>query len=175
MVHFTFPLVALALTVSVAATPAPTSATTFSFAQWVDDIITNPDTALTPVQAVEAANAAAVIASAGSLQKRAWCQDQFKSAPANDAAACLDTLARLGSQGVQCTVPADRSDIQMCRIGGAQVVSSKGPAGEHSANCNDVARTGGLIFDSCWRAENTVKGSEICVGNPNFQVNILGV
>ena len=38
----------------------------------------------------------------------------------------------------------------------------------------NVARTGGLIFDSCWRADNTVKGSETSIGNPRMQINIAG-
>ncbi|KAF6813802.1 hypothetical protein CPLU01_14563, partial [Colletotrichum plurivorum] len=94
---------------------------------------------------------------------------------AGDAAACLDDLARKGAQGVECVIREDQSNIQMCQIGGAKVVSSKGSTGYESANCNDIARTGGLIFDSCWRADNTVKGSEICVTNRWIQVNILGV
>lgn len=63
--------------------------------------------------------------------------------------------------------------IQMCRIGNAQVAASKSERSAQSAGCNDVARTGGLVFDSCWRADGTVKGSEICVGNGLMQVNIL--
>lgn len=40
---------------------------------------------------------------------------------------------------------------------------------------NDIARTGGLIFDSCWRSDNTILGSEICITNSAIQVNILGL
>jgi hypothetical protein len=70
MVQLTLPLVALAMTVaSVAAAPAAT----FSFEGWVEDIIANPDTALTVDEALAAARAADVVGSAGGLQKRAWC------------------------------------------------------------------------------------------------------
>jgi hypothetical protein len=75
MVNFALPFVALALAASVAAAPAPaetagTSGTTFSFASWVEDVIANPDHALSPDEAIEAAQAAEVVGSAGGLQKR---------------------------------------------------------------------------------------------------------
>lgn len=66
-------------------------------------------------------------------------------------------------------IGADQFSIQMCRIGNAQVAASKSERSAQGANCNDVARTGGLVFDSCWRADGTVKGSEICVGNRLFK------
>lgn len=74
-------VLALAMAAAVTAAPAPSSETTFSFVQWVDDIIANPDTALTPEEAVAAANAADVVASAGGLVKRASCPDSMRSAP----------------------------------------------------------------------------------------------
>ncbi|KAH0425178.1 hypothetical protein CcaCcLH18_11112 [Colletotrichum camelliae] len=171
MVKFTASIVALALAVTAA--PAPTSQTTFSFAQWVEDIIANPDTALSPEEAVAAANAADIVTSAGGPIKRAWCQEHFRDAPAGDAAACLDDLARKGAQGVQCGLST--SEIQMCRIGGAQLVATKVGSISLSVNCNDVARTGGLIFDSCWRADNTVKGTELCITNSGMYIHLTGV
>ncbi|KAJ0335586.1 hypothetical protein COL154_004446 [Colletotrichum chrysophilum] len=132
MVKFTASMVALALAITTTAAPAPTSHTTFSFAQWVEDIIANPDTALSPEEAVTAANAADIVTSAGGLTKRAFCQDLFKDAPAGDAAACLDDLARKGAQGVQCGLST--FDIQMCRIGGAQLAASKRDTNPLSAN-----------------------------------------
>lgn|SRR5690348_3352683 len=76
MVKLALPLIALATAASAAAVPGPTtSGTTFSFSQWVEDIIANPDTALTPDEAIEAAQAADVVGSAGGLAKRAWCHD----------------------------------------------------------------------------------------------------
>jgi hypothetical protein len=78
MVQLTLPLVVLAMTAaSVAAAPAAT----FSFENWVEDIIANPDTALTVDEAIAAASAADVIGSAGGLQKRAWCRADVKQAP----------------------------------------------------------------------------------------------
>jgi hypothetical protein len=37
---------------------------------------------------------------------------------------------------------------------------------------NDVARTAGIIFDNCWRSDDTISGSEICTTNQRMQVNI---
>ncbi|TDZ58275.1 hypothetical protein CTRI78_v005615 [Colletotrichum trifolii] len=175
MVKFTTSLVALAMAASVAAAPAPTSQTTFSFAQWVEDIIANPDTALTPEEAIAAAQTASIVSSAGGLHKRAWCPDALRSAPAGDATACLNDLARKGGQGTMCTINLNQSGVEMCRIGGAHVYSTKGENPRQSVNCNDIARTGGRIFDSCYRADNTVKGSEYCITNNQIQVNIEGI
>lgn len=38
----------------------------------------------------------------------------------------------------------------------------------------DVARNGGSIFDSCWRADDTIMGQEIKYGNTNIAVTIHG-
>jgi hypothetical protein len=81
MVKIALPLAALAMAASVAAAPAGTSGTTFSFEQWAEDIIANPDTALTVDEAVAAAEEAAVVGSAGGLQKRAWCDGGWPRAP----------------------------------------------------------------------------------------------
>ncbi|KXX79407.1 hypothetical protein MMYC01_204064 [Madurella mycetomatis] len=164
MVKFALPLVALALATSVAAAPQGTSKTTFSFEQWVEDIIANPDTALTVDEAIAAAQAADVVGSAGGLQKRG-----------RDAAACVDDLARKGRNGVVCTIGQNVFDIQMCRIGGARIVGSKSNPSQQSANCNDVARTAGIVFDNCWRSDDTIVGSEICVTNNQMQINVLGI
>lgn len=85
MVKFVLPLAALAMAASVAALPAATSGTTFSFQQWVEDIIANPDTALTVDEAFAAAQAADIVSSAGGLQKRINCDQErlfgWKRAP----------------------------------------------------------------------------------------------
>jgi hypothetical protein len=76
MVKTAIPLAAaaaLAMVASVAALPAATSPTTFSFAQWVEDIISHPDTALTVDEAIAEAEAASIVGSAGGLQKRVNC------------------------------------------------------------------------------------------------------
>jgi hypothetical protein len=74
MVKFALPLAALAMAASVAAAPAPatTSANTFSFEAWVEDIIANPDTALSVEEALAAAEHAEVVGAAG-LRRRAVC------------------------------------------------------------------------------------------------------
>lgn len=70
MVHFSLPLIAL-LTLATSVTAAPaTSATTFTFAQWIEDIIANPDgDHLTPEEAVAARIAA--VSAANPLNVRA--------------------------------------------------------------------------------------------------------
>ncbi len=76
MVRPALPLAVLATAASAAAVPAVTSGTTFSFAQWVEDIIANPDTALTPDEAIAAAQVADRVGSAGGHTKRLtppWC------------------------------------------------------------------------------------------------------
>ena len=81
MVNFAVPVLALAMIVSVTAAPAPTtSGTLFSFSSWVEDIIANPDTALSPEEAVLEAAKAGVVRSAGGLQKRVSCTASFKDA-----------------------------------------------------------------------------------------------
>ncbi|KAK0666869.1 hypothetical protein QBC41DRAFT_348490 [Cercophora samala] len=156
--------------------PTNASSTVFSWSQWVEDIIANPDTALTPDAAVEAATAAAVAASAGGLQKRAPdCAFPAQYAPGRDAAACLDYLTRIGQQGTMCGMPSTYRNIQMCRIGRAEVVGSQGTYPAPSTDCINVARTGGLIFDGCWRAGDIVKGSEVCVNNGMLTVRIGGL
>ncbi|KAK4124710.1 hypothetical protein N657DRAFT_643461 [Parathielavia appendiculata] len=175
MVKIAIPLVALAMAASVAAVPAATSPTTFSFAQWVEDIIANPDTALTVDEAVAAARAADVIGSAAGLQKRAWCDpSDWPRAPGRDAAACVDYLARKGQSGTNCGIPAGGRAVQMCRIGGAQIQASRGTQIPQSVNCNDVARTVGIVFDNCWRSDDTIAGSEICISESRMLIGVLG-
>ncbi|KAK4150416.1 hypothetical protein C8A00DRAFT_36984 [Chaetomidium leptoderma] len=168
---------ALAMAASAAALPAATSPTTFSFAQWVEDIISHPDTALTVDEAIAGAHAASIVGSAGGLQKRAYCESAIGTprAPGRDAAACVDYLARLGGLGYICGVPPGKPTLGMCVIGGAQIVASQSNNIANSVNCNDVARTAGLIFDSCWRADDTVMGGEVCINSPKLYIVIAGI
>ncbi|KAF2029947.1 hypothetical protein EK21DRAFT_112426 [Setomelanomma holmii] len=168
-------LALLTLATSVVAVPM-TSGTTFTFAQWIEDIIADPTGPhLTPEEAVAAKNAA--VANSNPLSIRTpRCMDDVPSwgrANANDAASCLSYLANKGSQGINCGIGQDQYDVQMCRIGNAQVHSSKSTSSAQGANCNDVARTGGKIFDTCWRSDGTIKGAELCLTNSQFQVGIL--
>ncbi len=92
MVKFTLPLVVLAMAASMAvAAPAGTSATTFSFEKWVEDIIANPETALTVDEAIAASRTAEVVGSAGGLQKRVRCNQEsigWKRAPVGSRLTC---------------------------------------------------------------------------------------
>lgn len=158
MVRIALSLVGLAMAASVAAAPAPSAEaaavarTTFSFEAWVEDIITNPDTALTVDEALAAAEAADVVGSAGGLlSKRATCDPSgwaranvcllpFQLPPeyllgpvdsnvwsvqARDATSCVNDLARKGGNGVQCAIGQGQFNIQMCRIGNAKIVGIK--------------------------------------------------
>lgn len=172
--HLALSLLAASALAAPAPAPAPgSSSTTFSWSGWVEDIIANPDTALTPDEAVEAATASQVVTTSGGLQKRAPdCGFPANFAPGRDAAACLDDLTRKGQRGVMCGMPNNVFNIQMCRIGRAQVIGSRGTFVPEPTNCINVARTGGLIFDSCWRSGDIVKGSEACINNGVLTVRI---
>jgi hypothetical protein len=86
MVNYSLPILSLiALSASVAAIPTTgtTSAVTFTFAQWIEDIIANPDgNHLSPEEAVAAKNAA--VATANPLDTRApRCMDEYDWSRAN--------------------------------------------------------------------------------------------
>lgn len=53
---------------------------------------------------------------------------------ANDAAGCLQYLAGLGSQGVNCGLDQFQFSVQMCRQGNAQIVGSKSVSPTVSTN-----------------------------------------
>lgn len=53
---------------------------------------------------------------------------------ADDAAACLSYLAGLGSQGVNCGLTEFQYDLQMWKVGNAQVVGSKSTGPSVSTN-----------------------------------------
>ncbi|KAL1852478.1 hypothetical protein Daus18300_012159 [Diaporthe australafricana] len=126
-------LAALAFTALVAAVPTTTSTAPFTFVQWVEDIIANPDgDHLSPEEAVAAKNAAVA---AGPI-KRVNCEQSLTRANADDAAACLDDLARLGSQGVSCVLTEFQYSLQMCRIGNARIVGSKSTGPTVGTNCS---------------------------------------
>lgn len=136
--HFSSLIISTILALSATAAAAPTTTSTdFTFAQWIEDIIANPQgDHLSPEEAVAAKNAAVASASATNplLQERAYCDQKWGRANANDAASCLSYLAKLGAQGVWCGIADGQSDVQMCRIGNAQVVSSKGEKSAQGAN-----------------------------------------
>ncbi|KAL2141778.1 hypothetical protein VTI28DRAFT_2034 [Corynascus sepedonium] len=183
MVKIALSLVGLAMAASVAAAPAPSAEasaavtrTTFSFEAWVEDIIANPDTALTVDEALAAAEAADVVGSAGGLlSKRATCDPSgWARANARDATSCVNDLARKGGNGVQCAIGQGQFNIQMCSIGNAKIVGIKNTSPRVAVNCNDIARTAGKIFDSCWRSDDTIVGSQYCITNNKINVGIHG-
>ncbi|KAL2153599.1 hypothetical protein VTH82DRAFT_4754 [Thermothelomyces myriococcoides] len=159
------------------------SSTSFSFEQWVEDIIANPDTAASVEEAVAAAEAAEVVGRAGGLLARddadaVDCNREprgWKRTSAQEAAACIDELARRGGNGEVCAIGQGKLSAQFCRRGSAQIAGSKAVQSRQGVNCNDVARTAGLIFDACWRADETIVGSRIRWNNGNIQIGILGV
>jgi hypothetical protein len=40
---------------------------------------------------------------------------------------------------------------------------------------NNIARTVGKIFDTCWRSDDTISGSDFAIGERQMQVNVMGV
>ncbi|KAK4185781.1 hypothetical protein QBC35DRAFT_533907 [Podospora australis] len=155
----------------------------FSFVQWVEGIIANPDgDNLTPEEAVEAWEAANNATENKvkrdttewtrdtglvPLHKRVSCNNILNSqAWAPDAVLCINYLARLGT--TPCVV---NGFSQFCRQGHAIMVGVTS-GGVHSSWCQHIARAGGLIMDACWRADNTVQGSEYAWGNGNIAVHI---
>jgi hypothetical protein len=96
-----------------------------------------------------------------------------------------------------CVLEPKQLILQMCGIGGARILGTK-PADNlrYSSNwqvapsefpfslnthmliqhsfSNNIARAIGKIFDSCWRADDTVLGADGCIGNPKLRVNMWG-
>ncbi|GKT40607.1 uncharacterized protein ColSpa_00788 [Colletotrichum spaethianum] len=178
MVNFALSaLVAVALAQLTGATPVSTQSDAieiFSFSKWVDGIIANPSgDNLTPEEAVEAWHASLNETSAAPtgenlLQKRYTCNTiPDTEAYVPDAVACINDLARKGSQ--ECRV--DAVSI-FCVIGRAQITGVKGGTNNQytSSTCNDVARGAGYVMDHCTRADNTVQGAEFAYGNGNLLV-----
>lgn len=81
MVKLTLPLAVLAMASVVAAAPSQQSPKVFSFQAWVEDIIANPNTALTVDEAIAAAQTADVVGSAGGLRRRIDCRDHLPDEP----------------------------------------------------------------------------------------------
>ncbi|KAK2024962.1 hypothetical protein LX32DRAFT_568971 [Colletotrichum zoysiae] len=175
MVNFALPAVAaLALAQVTGATPVAAQSSAvevFSFSKWIDGIIANPEgDNLTPEEAVEAWQESlneTSVAAAGEnpIQKRWSCNTQpGTEAYVPDAVACINELARRGSQ--QCSVDGN---TVFCLIGRAQIMGTRGTV-RTSSPCNDVARGAGFVMDHCTRADNTVQGSEFAYGNGGLLV-----
>ncbi|KAL1801380.1 hypothetical protein ACET3X_001722 [Alternaria dauci] len=142
---------------------SPYITSSFSWVSWVDSIIADPSTALSPEEALAAFNAGAS-APEDLLTKRqafANCQQLTSSPPSvGDAVACINDLAGRGRAGQNCDVSSISGAVQ-CRIGSANIVTVRGggSGGPTVVNCNDIARAGGIIMDRCTRGDNTVSGT----------------
>ncbi|KAL0943484.1 uncharacterized protein CTRU02_201371 [Colletotrichum truncatum] len=175
MVNSALPtLAALAFASFAGAAPAATQSDTvevFSFAQWIEGIIANPDgDNLTPDEAVEAWRASidqtSPVPDSGLLQKRYWCNTiPNTEAYVPDAVWCINDVARRG--GAECRV--DTVTV-FCVHGRAQITGVRGGLNPTSSSCNDVARGAGYVMDHCTRADNMVQGAEYAHGNGNLLV-----
>ncbi|KAK3397549.1 hypothetical protein B0T20DRAFT_479748 [Sordaria brevicollis] len=159
------------LTLIAAAPTTPTTTSTsdiFSFAKWVNDLITHPDTALSPEEAWQAyldtlnSTSVAIEAANDKAEKR-WdaavqCND-FAPGPAwaPDAVWCINYLAAKGSTA--CVV----NDVSyFCTHGRARITGVSG-GGRPESSCQDAAQTAGLIMDTCTRSNQYVEGSRMNV------------
>ncbi|CAM1509579.1 Fc.00g033180.m01.CDS01 [Cosmosporella sp. VM-42] len=143
----------------------------FSFEGWVNDIIADPDAALTPEEAVQAHDSSDQSGGSGSLNKRVTCRDDsgaIKAAYVPDAVACINQLAAMGD--APCNV---RGATELCRIGNAIIEGvAGGGVADTSDSCNNVARAAGKIMDKCTRSDETVNGSELSFGQEHMMVHI---
>ncbi|KAF2248080.1 hypothetical protein BU26DRAFT_565496 [Trematosphaeria pertusa] len=157
---FIFSLAAL-----TAAIPAPDTTSDpqlihsdFSFEKWVDDIMANPDTALTVDQALAAHNATIHARGLVGRQSGVNCDKLTRKRAKGPAAVwCINHLARRGHNGDKCS--AGCSGVTNCQHGQCEIVSQTGRCGDRKVNCNAVARTAGAVMDKCFRADQTVAGN----------------
>ncbi|KAK3948400.1 hypothetical protein QBC32DRAFT_59387 [Pseudoneurospora amorphoporcata] len=167
-------LAALALPFAAA---APTTTTTetlevrevFSIEKWVDSIIANPDTALSPEQAIEAWTASTNgTSSSEALSKRAAsCASMADQAYVPDAVVCVNKLASLGSQACVANAVA-----YFWTHGRARVVGVAGPVAKVSTTCQKVAQTAGKIMDQCTSGQFT-GGQLLNVADSRMAVHLV--
>jgi hypothetical protein len=165
MVHYS--AIILAVAAVATAIPAGTSGadtiqSDFSFANWVDTIIADPSTALSPEQALEQFHKEETNAGLAKRQDFRNCQQKGdQPALAQDAVSCINELADRGRAGQECDV--NSTSKSQCRRGFAQIVTVKSnlQSGPKSMNCNDIARAAGAIMDHCTKNGNTVTGQSI--------------
>ncbi|KAK3386380.1 hypothetical protein B0T20DRAFT_511760 [Sordaria brevicollis] len=144
----------------------------FSFEKWVNSIIVNPETALTPEQAVEAWEVSTkngTISSGSSLSKRyVSCTTAVGPTTAQDAAIVVNKLAALGAQAC-----VSYTSTFFMTYGQAQcvgVVSS--PPYPVTTTCQKVAQTGGLIMDQCTKSNGVTGGQASNVANSRMIVHL---
>ncbi|KAK4156113.1 hypothetical protein C8A00DRAFT_41381 [Chaetomidium leptoderma] len=145
----------------------------FSFVEWVEQMIADPEGHhLTPEQATAAFYANQDSASPsehgtrGLLGKRVPRCNEIVNTEAwvPHAVACINELARRGGD---CRV---QFSTRFCISGTAEINGNSG--WDTTSSCNDVARGAGYIMDHCTRADNTVQGSEYAHGNGILLVRI---
>ncbi|KAH7406469.1 hypothetical protein DE146DRAFT_629787 [Phaeosphaeria sp. MPI-PUGE-AT-0046c] len=138
-----------------------------SFSEWVDGLLEKPEgDNMTPeevINAFQSGQFTAKFSSRSLIQKRAACYEQPNTdCLVVDAVACVDAVARRGANDC-------RNVYQQCAINTAVLTTD----GRTDSSCNDVARGGGAILDSCVRAgRDRVEGSEVAYENGNELVRL---
>ncbi|KAJ4411008.1 hypothetical protein N0V85_003882 [Neurospora sp. IMI 360204] len=181
MVNFprlsTLPLVALGvLTSQVTAAPAVSEAaevtTRFSFSEWVDSIIADPSTALSPEEAVQAYldTANATLPATDGAQKRGWdaqviCdandgkKDRVKVA---DAVFCINYHAAAGQVACPGRLITNGPWPQRvwCNWHGALFWPDNNDVSTYPT-CQAIAQMYGVIMDTCTTPDGTVGGGRL--------------
>ncbi|KAH6634762.1 hypothetical protein B0J18DRAFT_30121 [Chaetomium sp. MPI-SDFR-AT-0129] len=154
------------------ATSTEVATEVFSFSNWIEGVITNPDgDNLTPEEAVAAWAASVNGTQVQTLDKRTplTCPG-YSFCQIVDAVWCINYLATIGKQGQQCEVT---TAANWCGHGTARLNGLTPVVGAStSSNCNDVARGGGYIMDACSRSDGLVSGTAPAYGNGNLIVEI---
>ncbi|KAG7120502.1 hypothetical protein HYQ44_004998 [Verticillium longisporum] len=152
---FPVPILSLLAVAQAVAIPSGSEASAFSFEQWVEDIIASPDGKhLSPEEAIDAhlayINGTDVnLLESRALEKRVTCWTSSTSPPPAWLFRRCGNARIYGTTGGSQSLPV--TDI-----------------------CSNVARAAGRVIDSCYRSDNTVRGSEM-VSNKAYQLNLNGV
>ncbi|KAF1845385.1 uncharacterized protein K460DRAFT_366273 [Cucurbitaria berberidis CBS 394.84] len=159
---------------AIAVPEAPLLHSDFSFSAWVDSLIADPSTALTPSEAIAAFNSS-LTSSSSALSKRQEFRNcnQKGSRPAKvpEAVWCINYLADRGRKGETCDLGTQFVAKAQCTWYDAQIVSIRTRGALTGINCNEIAKAGGSIMDHCFRADNTVAG-EAHVGAVTIQLQM---
>ncbi|CCC06083.1 hypothetical protein SMACR_00300 [Sordaria macrospora] len=179
MVHLA-PLSLAAMSLLTLAAATPTAATTepvFSFAKWVDDVVTNPETALSPEEAWQAyldtanSTTSVPVAARGGVEKR-WDPEvscnNYDPGPAwaPDAVWCINNLAAKGS-----TACVAGSVTYFCTRGRARITGVYSPPSGRvgqTSSCQQVAQSAGRIMDTCTAPNQYVEGSRMNINPETF-------
>ncbi|PNH40527.1 hypothetical protein VD0004_g6469 [Verticillium dahliae] len=198
---FPVPILSLLAVAQAVAIPSGSEASAFSFEQWVEDIIASPDGKhLSPEEAIDAhlayINGTDVnLLESRALEKRVTCWTSSTSPPpawvgltcAMTAWASVDSLFKSRVQTLShasITWPASEAGAALFyqygqlfrRCGNARIYGTTGGSQSLPVTdiCSNVARAAGRVMDSCYRSDNTVRGSEM-VSNKAYQLNLNGV